>query len=70
MGNVSAWQIIGSICPNPVRVTQSAVYVRISTYANWSMRPFQSLYFTGGDHGQVYVRLNQNRFEALGEAWL
>ncbi|MDP6040901.1 MAG: hypothetical protein QGG64_20290 [Candidatus Latescibacteria bacterium] len=45
-----------------------AVQVRISTYGKWSMRPFQSLYFAGGEHGQVHVKLNRGRFVALGES--
>ncbi|MDA0745915.1 MAG: hypothetical protein O2954_05310 [bacterium] len=49
-----------------VAVREGRVRVQIRTYANWSFRPFQSLYFTGGEKGQVHVRLDANGFQVMG----
>ena len=45
-----------------------AVRVDIITYANWAFMPFQSLYFTGGEYGQVHVMMMADRFTVLGQA--
>ena len=51
-----------------VQLEGDVVQVDISTYANWAFTPFQSLYFTGGEHGQVHVMMLADRFKILGPA--
>lgn len=51
-----------------VQVRGDAVQVDISTYANWAFMPFQSLYFTGGERGQVHVMMMADQFKVLGQA--
>ncbi len=46
----------------------NVVRVRIRTYGQWAFRPFQSLYFKGGEKGQVHVKLMKDTFTVLGEA--
>ncbi len=53
-----------------LEVAQNGDLVRVSihTYEDWSFRPFQSLYFRGGEKGQVHVMLLADRFRMLGRA--